>query len=125
VTFLYSIDEGKKLAYVTFPEKGGLAEILELIRQLMADEGLREVVGILVDVRAASFAPTAEEVRAIVSAILEPALFPPRPAAVVVSELVQYGMGNMISILAGLKGTTIRVFYNIETAEAWLQLKRW
>jgi hypothetical protein len=125
MSFSYSIDADKKLAHVTFPENGSQAEILEVIRQLMADERLGQVSGVLVDVRATSFAPSAEEARAIVSAILEPALVSPRPAAVVVSQPVQYGMGNMISILAGLKGAAIRVFYNMETAEAWLQLKRW
>jgi len=121
----YSIDETKKLAYVTFSEKGGLTETLETIRQLATDERLGKDFGILVDVRVASFAPTIEEARTIVSTILDPALFSPRPTAVVVSQMVQYRMGNMISILAGLKGAVIQVFhYDVEVAEAWLRQRR-
>ena len=118
----YLIDPDKKLAYVTFPEKGGLAESLEAIRQLATDERLGEDFGILVDVRAASFAPTVEEAKTIVSAILDPALFSERPTAIVVSQMVQYGMGRMISVLAGLKGAVIQVFhYDVELAEKWLR----
>jgi hypothetical protein len=118
----YSIDGDKKLAYVVFPEKGGLAETFETIRQLAADERLGKDFGILVDVRTASFAPTIEEAKTIVSMVLDPALFLPRPTAVVVSELAQYGVGSIISLLAGRKGAVIQVFhYNVEEAEAWLR----
>ena len=121
MTFLYSIDRDKKLAYITFPEKGGLAESLDVIRQVSADERLGEDFGVLVDAQATSFAPTLEEARVIASAVSDPDLFLQHQIAVVVSQAVQYGMGNMIAILAGLKGAAIRVFYEVEEAEAWLR----
>jgi hypothetical protein len=122
VTFSYSIDEAKKLAYVTFPEKSGLVESLEVIRQVSADERLSEDFGVLVDARATRFAPTTQEARAIASVVSDPTLFSRHLIAVVVSEMVQYGMTNMIALLAGLNGATIRVFYEVEEAEVWLRV---
>ena len=37
-------------------------------------------------------------------------LFLRHPTALVVSQVVQYGMGSMILIIAGFKGATIQVF---------------
>jgi hypothetical protein len=119
----YSIDPEKKLAYLTLPEKTDLAETLEALRQLAADERLGNDFGILVDVRATTFIPTAGEARAIASEISRPALFLHRPIAVVVFQLVQYGIGNMVSLIAGVKGAVLRVFYDIEAAERWLQTR--
>src|SRR5262245_22088425 len=72
MTISYSIDKNRKCVYVTFPEKGGLAESLEVIHQLSADERLGENFDILVDAQATSFAPTTEEVQEIVSVISNP-----------------------------------------------------
>jgi hypothetical protein len=124
MSFLYSIDPEKKRAYLILPEKTNLAETLETLRELAADERLGEEFHILIDVRATSFIPTAREAREIAWAISNPALFLRRPIAVIVSQLVQYGMGNMVSLIAGLKGIVLRVFYEVEEAEAWLKTVR-
>jgi hypothetical protein len=121
VTNWYSIDEDKKLVYVTVPEKTDLAESLQTLRQLAADERLGEGFGILMDARHTYSIPTAEEARAIASEMSSLSLFLRHPTALVVSQVVQYGLGSMISIIAGFKGATIQVFYEAEEAEAWLQ----
>lgn len=123
MSFLCSIDPEKKLACLTLPEKTNLTETLEALHQLAADERLGADFGILVDVRATSYIPTAGEARAIASEISQPDLFLSHPIAVVVSQTVQYGIGNMVSLIASLKGTVLRAFYDIEAAERWLQTR--
>jgi hypothetical protein len=46
MTTWYSIDEDKKVVYVTVPEQTNLAESLQTLRQLAADERLGEGFGI-------------------------------------------------------------------------------
>ena len=117
----YSIDEDKKLVYVTVPEETDLAESLQTLRQLAADDRLSEGFGILMDARHTYSIPTAEEARAIASEMSSLSLFLRHPTALVVSQVVQYGLGSMISIIAGFKGAIIQVFYEVEEAEAWLR----
>ena len=95
----YSIDPEKKLGYLRIPEKTDLTEILEALRQLAADERFGDDFGLLVDVRATSYIPTAGEARAIAAEISRPALFLSRPVAAVVLQPVQYGISNMVSIM--------------------------
>ena len=61
------------------------------------------------------------EARAIAAEMSSLSLFLHHPTALVVSQVIQYGMGSIISIIAGFKGATIQVFYEAEEAEAWLR----
>jgi hypothetical protein len=124
VTTWHSIDEAKKLAYFTLPEKTNLTETLDALRQLALDERLGADFGILVDVQATNFIPTAGEARTIAALVSDPELLLRHPIAVVVSQTVQYGIGNMVSLIAGIRGTVLRAFYKVEQAEAWLQTHR-
>jgi hypothetical protein len=121
MTSAYAINKNKKFVYVTFPEKGGLAESLKVIHQLLADERMAEDFDILVDARVTTFVPTADEAREIASVVSNPGVFLHHPIAVVVSEKVQYRIASMISSLANLKGATMQPFYDIEEAEVWLR----
>ncbi len=120
--FSYSIDERKEIARVIIPEETNLAENLEVVRQHAVDERLGENFGVLVDVRALSSLPTAEEARMFALEIAKADQLLHHRIAAVASRPVQYGMGNMISIIASLKGVAIRMFYDMEEAEAWLQM---
>lgn len=120
----YSINSAEKLVYVTFPEEIDLASSLETMRILAADERLGEDFGILVDLRAAKPIPSVQEARLIASTASQSDLFFGHPTALVVSQVVQYGMGNMISIIAGLQGASVKAFYEVEEAKAWLQMLR-
>jgi hypothetical protein len=91
------------------------------MRQLAAGGRLGEDFGILVDGRVTKSILSVEEVRVIASAISNPALFLRHPTALVASQAVQYGLGNMISIITGMQGATVRPFYEVEEAKAWLR----
>lgn len=117
----YSINSAEKLVYVTFPEVIDLASSLDTMRALAADERLGEGFGILVDLRTAKPVPSVQEARLIASTASQSDLFLHHPTALVVSRAVQYGMGNMISIIAGLRGASVQAFYEIEEAKTWLQ----
>jgi hypothetical protein len=118
----YSIDPTEKLVYVTFPEIIDLASSLDTMRALAVDEQLGADFGILVDLRAAKPVPSFQEARLIAATASQSKLFLHHPTALVVSQKVQYGMGNMISIIAGLQGALVQAFYEMEEAKTWLQV---
>jgi hypothetical protein len=117
----YSIDPAEKLVYIRFPNEIDLDASLDTMRALAADERLGEDFGILVDLRALRPIPSVSEARLIASIASQQTLFLKNPTALVVSQKVQYGMGNMISILSGLQGAIVQPFYNVEEARAWLR----
>lgn len=110
----YTINAAEKLVYVTFPENIELDSSLATMQALVADEQLGKGFGILVDLRAAKPVPSAEEARLIVSTAARSDFFLHHPTALLVSRLIQYGMANMISILAGLQGAMVHPFYEFE-----------
>lgn len=117
----YTINPVEKLVYVTFPENIELDSSLATMQALAADKQLGPGFGILVDLRAAKPVPSAEEARLIVLTAARSDLFLHHRTALLVSRLIQYGMGNMISILAGLQGAVVHPFYEFEEAKSWLQ----
>jgi hypothetical protein len=117
----YSINPDEKIVYVTFPEKLDLKSSLEIMRALAADERLGETFGVLVDLRALRSHPSIGEARLIASIASEQSLFLRNPTALVVSQVVQYGIGNMISLIASLQGAVVQAFYDIEEAREWLR----
>lgn len=119
---LYSIDLDEKLIYITLPGKTDLAEILEIMRQIAADERLGEGFGILTDARTIDYFPSANEVRMIAELASDLALFLRYPNAMVVSRMVHYGLGNMLALIAGTQGALAQPFYEVEEAKAWLRL---
>lgn len=123
MTITYTIDETEKLAYVTFPEQATLTAALETMQALAADPRLGRDFGVLVDLRAFKPVPTAQEARDIVTTATGHDMFLPNPTALVVGTLVQLGMGNMISIIAGLRGAKVKPFQQITEAKRWLHLQ--
>lgn len=122
MTITYTIDEIEKLAYVTFPEKATLSAAFETMQALAADPRLGRDFGVLVDLRTFKLIPTAQEARDIVTTATGHDMFLPNPTALLVGSLVQLGMGNMISIIAGMRGAKVKPFQHIEEAKLWLQL---
>lgn len=118
----YSINPAEKLVYITFPDKIDLNSSLETMRTLAADERLGKDFGLLIDLRALRSIPSVQEARQIALTASRQGLFLRNPTALVVSKLVQYGMGNMISILSGLQGAIVRPFYDVEEAKEWLRM---
>lgn len=123
MTITYTVDETEKLAYVTFPKETTLAAAFDTMQALAADPRLGRDFGILVDLRAFKPVPTAQEARDIVTTATGHDMFLPNPTALVVGSLVQLGMGNIISIIAGMRGAKVKPFQQIEEAKRWLQLQ--
>lgn len=120
----YEIDLVEKLVYVTFPQETDLKSSLEMMRTVAADKRLGEGFGILMDVRATRFIPSATEARAIATFASDQATFLHYPTAVVTSQRAQHEAGSTISIVAGLKRATVQVFYEVEEAKTWLRSLR-
>ena len=121
MAYLYSIDLNEKIVCLTFPGKTDLAEILEIMRRLASDEQLGEGFGILADARTIDYLPSTQDVWAITELASELALFSQYPTAVVVSQTVHYGMGNMMAFITESQGLLVRPFYEVEQAKAWLR----
>ena len=124
MTVSYTVEPAEKLVYITFPRKTDLAEILEIMRQLASDDRLGEGFGILADAQTIDYFPSAKEVRLIAELASQLALASRYPTAMVVSQLVHYGLGNMLALITGMQGALVQPFYEVEAAKGWLRMHR-
>jgi hypothetical protein len=118
----YAIDTAKRLVKARMWGDLNRAEVLKAALELSADPRLLPGFSELIDLREASATSiSAEDVRAIASAPLDPAA---RRAFVVPDDLM-FGLARMFATLRELEQVPedINVFRKIEEAETWLNLR--
>ena len=119
----YGIDTARRLVSTRMWGALDRAEVLKTALELSEDPKLLPGFSELIDLREASAtAISAEDVRAIASAQLDPVA---RRAFVVPDELM-FGLARMFATLRELKQVPedINVFRTIEEAETWLGLRQ-
>ena len=119
----YAIDTAKRLVKARMWGDLNRAEVLKAALELSADPRLLPGFSELIDLREASATSiSAEDVRAIASAPLDPAA---RRAFVVPDDLM-FGLARMFATLRELEQVPedINVFRKIEEAETWLGLRQ-
>jgi hypothetical protein len=120
VPYSYWIDPDRRLAVAVGEGRCDLAAALDTLQRLAADPALGPGFGVLVDLRDADYTPSIGEARALAAFYASPAGLLGHRLARVVRKPVDYGVGNMIATLAGLRGGQVRTFRSVREALAWL-----
>ena len=112
---------GERVCYVRSAGPADFPSSERAIRDLAGDPRLETRIGVVVDLRAGGYTPSLEDARRLGDLIPALETLRSRPMAMVVSQSVDYGVANMISTLANLRGARVRAFMEIESALAWLE----
>ena len=116
----YAIDPARRLVMVTVTGPWDFESALAAMRAVRADPGLRPHDRILVDLRAAEFAPTAAEVRAFAALQATPAGYLRHRVAVVARPPLAAAMAQEAR-LCRARGAACRAFRSPGRALAWLE----
>ncbi len=118
----YAIDAEQRLVRIRMWGAQTQAEIMAVVRELIADPRCSPGFLQLIDLReASSTAVTADHVRQIATSDLDPVA----RRAFVVTDPGSYGLARLFSARRAINRAPeqIAVFTNIEEAEAWLGVK--
>lgn len=104
--------------YITMEGKHTSEEFLEIMTSALSDPDCPEKVGLLVDGRNASFNPPSAELRQLVDRMAKFEKLGRR--ALVASDDFLFALGRMAGAFEELEGKEMRVFKELNEAEAWL-----
>ena len=121
--YLVDIRPAQRLAVVRGTGRSGLAETLDTMRDLAARPEFPPGFGMLVDVRELDYVASFDDLLAMRDVFSELREAFSGPIAVVVPDLLRYGITRTIAGLTGMVGVRIEAFRDSADAETWLALE--
>ena len=118
----YTIDiqPERRRVVVTGTGKPDIGETMATMRRLAADPAYEPMFGILADMRELEYVASFEDLIVMRDGFDELKASYTGPIAVLVSDLLRYGIARTISGLTGLIGIRIEAFREPAAADAWL-----
>lgn len=98
-----------------------VVETIATMRRLAAEPAYQPTFGILCDVRELSYIASFDDLILMRDAFDEHKASYRGPIAIVVPDLLRYGIARTISGLTGMIGIRIEAFRELPEAEAWLE----
>jgi hypothetical protein len=96
-----------------------LPDTLDSMRRAIIELRGAPRLAVVVDIRAAAYHPTQDEVKELADLLRDKELAGGRRVAFVVEPGVQYGLARMVSMFSGTEGTGAAVFLDFEPAVSW------
>jgi hypothetical protein len=118
----YEVYPDERIVISTLVGELAVKDYAESARQIIADNRLEPVFGLLIDGRALDPLPTFEELRELVDVARDLRAHGIEPFALVAATELQYIVGQLFATLVG--GTLnldARVFRDIDSARYWLK----
>ena len=116
--YTITVDAARRRAVVVGVGYNDLASTLAAMDQLAAQPEFSPSFGMLCDFRENGYTPGTSDSGKLADAYA--ARFSGRPMAIVVSNLLHYGVANMITTIVRLKGSPVAAFRDVGEAESWL-----
>jgi hypothetical protein len=116
----YHVDPVRRLIETTVSGDAGHAEIRGHLQRLRADPAYSPDYDALIDLRAVTRIPTAEEIRAEVPLIRQALLTARTRRAIIVSRPVMYGMMRVFEAYQRGSPAEYEVFYEVPAALEWI-----
>ena len=116
--YSWMVDEERRLGIVVATASNSFESTRDGINEFAKDPRLGPDFGIVLDLRENDYTPSATEAPELTHLYLEK--FRGRPLAMIVSRLVQFGVANMISTIAELRGGSVQAFRDRDEGEKWL-----
>jgi hypothetical protein len=113
-----SIDRARRRVLIVGAGPNDVASTLGAMDELAAHPDLAPGMGILCDFRENGYVPGTGDAEKLADAYTR--RFAGHAMALVVSGLLQYGVANMITTIASLRGNPVVAFRDLAEAEAWL-----
>jgi hypothetical protein len=118
--FTLTIDPARRLAVVTGAGPCDVVGALAALRQVGADPAFGPDFRVLIDLRAAEYAVSDDEARALAAYSADPAGLGGCRIARVVRGPVEYGAGAAVAARAEFGGGRAATFLTVASALAWL-----
>jgi len=121
--FTHSFSPDASFAVVVAEGACDLAATLAEIESLSADPRFTRGMGILADARRIDYVPSPDETRLIAMVSSRREAFQDHPLAIVVEQMIHYGLARLFAAHAALQGATVEVFRDVGEAQSWLHAK--
>ncbi|MCS7211735.1 MAG: hypothetical protein RMI34_03835 [Chloroherpetonaceae bacterium] len=120
MTFEFEICEHKGLVSVFVSGTGNFQNGVEGLLRIANDTRFREGFNVLVDICQLNYSPSLSELRAFADVLTSLKDRCSGRTALVVSNFLHFGLGNLLSRFLELSGIQMRVFFSMQDATHWL-----